>query len=180
MRYDTVMGETSVIEKLKKIELFHSIQGDDEGLAKLAGIVSSRRCKAGDQVIIEGEEGHELYILNQGTVSILKRTLDNDVYTMVTFTDEEDVFFGELALMDEELRSASVTADTDCEFLVINRNDFNRLGEEAPRLGLLITRAIGRVLSKRLRKTNEDLITLFEALVGEVAESGQLEDASES
>ena len=174
------MGETSVIEKLRKIELFQSVQGDNEELSKLAGIVSSRHCKAGDQVITEGEEGRDLYILNKGRVSVLKRTLDNDVYTIVTLTDEEHVFFGELALMDEELRSASVIADTDCEFLVINRDDFNRLGEESPRLGLLVTRAIGQALSRRLRKTNEDLITLFEALVGEVAESGQLEDAPES
>jgi hypothetical protein len=43
-------------------------------------------------------------------------------------------------------------------------------------LGLSVTRAIGRAVSRRLRKTNEDLITLFEALVGEVAESGHLEE----
>jgi CRP/FNR family cyclic AMP-dependent transcriptional regulator len=179
MRQDRSMDETSVIEKLRKIELFQSIKGDDERLARLAGIVSMRRCKAGNQVITEGEEGRDLYILNKGTVSVLKRTLDNDVYTIVTLTDEEHVFFGELALMDEELRSASVIADTDCEFLVINRDDFNRLGEGDPWLGLLVTRAIGRALSRRLRKTNEDLITLFEALVGEVAESGHLEEASD-
>jgi hypothetical protein len=62
---------------------------------------------------------------------------------------------------------------------VINRDDFNRLGEKDPRLGLLVTRAVGRALSTRLRKTNEDLITLFEALVGEVAESGNLEEPGE-
>ena len=173
------MDETSVIEKLRKIELFESINGDDKRLAKLAAIVSIRRCKAGDQVITEGEEGRDLYILNKGTVSVLKRTLDNDVYTIVALTDEEHVFFGELALMDEELRSASVIADTDCEFIVINRDDFNRLGEDDPWLGLLVTRAIGRALSRRLRKTSEDLITLFEALVGEVAESGNLEELAE-
>jgi CRP/FNR family cyclic AMP-dependent transcriptional regulator len=170
------MDERPIIEKLRKIELFQGIKDDDERLAKLAGIVSIRRCKAGHGVIAEGESGSELFILNNGTVDVLKRTLDNDVFTIVTLTDKEDVFFGELALMDEELRSASVTANTECEFLVIKRDDFNRLGEEDPRLGLSVTRAIGRAVSRRLRKTNEDLITLFEALVGEVAESGNLEE----
>ncbi|MBW1740860.1 MAG: cyclic nucleotide-binding domain-containing protein [Deltaproteobacteria bacterium] len=173
------MDKRSIIAKLRKIELFQCIKDDDERLAKLAGIVSVRHCKAGHRVITEGEEGSEFYILNKGTVGILKRTLDNDVFTIDTLTDKEDVFFGELALMDEELRSASVAADTDCEFLVINRDDFNRLGEEDPLLGLLVTRAIGRALSKRLRKTNEDLIILFEALVGEVAEGGNLEEPAE-
>jgi CRP/FNR family transcriptional regulator, cyclic AMP receptor protein len=175
-----IMDKTPIIEKLGKIVLFQGIKNDDKRLAGLAEIVSVRRCKAGHQVITEGDEGSELYILNKGTVGVLKRTLDNDVFTIVTLTDDEDVFFGELALMDEELRSASVTANTDCEFLVINRDDFKRLGEKDPWLGLVVTRAIGQALSKRLRKTNEDLITLFEALVGEVAESGNLEDADES
>jgi CRP-like cAMP-binding protein len=173
------MDERAIVEKLRKIELFQSIKDDDERLAKVSGIVSVRRCKVGHQVITEGEAGRELFVLNKGTVDVLKRTLENDVFTIVTLTDEEDVFFGELALMDDELRSASVTANTDCEFLVINRDDFNRLGEKDPRLGLLVTRAVGRALSTRLRKTNEDLITLFEALVGEVAESGNLEEPGE-
>ena len=92
--------------------------------------------------------------------------------------DNEDAFFGELALMDKEVRSASVVAVTDCEFLLISREDFMRLGEEDPGLGLLVTRVIGKELTKRLRKANEDMIVLFEALVGQVAESGGLDQTS--
>ena len=58
---------------------------------------------------------------------------------------------------------------------MINRDDFTRLGEQDPRLGLLVTRAIGKELSKRLRKANQDIIILFEALVEQVAESGGLD-----
>jgi CRP-like cAMP-binding protein len=170
------MDERALVEKLRKIELFQGIKDDDERLATLSGIVSMRHCKTGHAVITEGDAGSEFFILNKGIVDVLKRTLDNDVFTIVTLTDEQDVFFGELALMDDELRSASVTAKTDCELLVINREDFYRLGEDDPRLGLVVTRAVGRALSRRLRKTNEDLIILFEALVGEVAESGNLEE----
>ncbi|MBW2175034.1 MAG: cyclic nucleotide-binding domain-containing protein [Deltaproteobacteria bacterium] len=99
------MDEKAIVEKLRKIELFQSIKDDDERLAKVSGIVSVRRCKVGHQVITEGEAGRELFVLNKGTVDVLKRTLENDVFTIVTLTDEEDVFFGELALMDDELRS---------------------------------------------------------------------------
>jgi CRP-like cAMP-binding protein len=170
------MGQDAVIEKLRKIKLFRHLQDDEERIAKVAEIVSWQQCKAGDQVITEGEEGSELYILQKGVVSILKRTLDQELYTIVTLKDDEDVFFGELALLDNEVRSASVTANTDCEFLVINRESFIQLGEEDPRLGLLVTRAIGGELSKRMRKANQDIIILFEALVGQVAESGGLEE----
>ena len=171
------MAEQDVVEKLKKIKLFHALEGDEQRLAKLASIVTWEQCKAGYEVISEGTDGSELYILYQGSVKVQKRTLDQELYTIISLTDQEDAFFGELALLDREVRSASVTAEVDCEFLVINREDFNRLGEEDPRLGLLVTRAIGKELSKRLRRANKDMIILFQALVEQVAESGGLEKA---
>ena len=170
------MDEQGVIEKLSKIKLFHTVKDDEERLTKLARIVTWQQCKAGVEVLSEGTEGSELYILQKGTVRIIKRTLDQERYTIVTLKDDEDAFFGELALLDREVRSASVLAETDCEFLVINREDFNQLGEEDPRLGLPVTRAIAKELSKRLRKANQDMVLLFEALVEQVAESGGLEE----
>ena len=169
------MAAQEIAEKLKRIKLFNTLEDDEESLAKLARIVTWQECKAGDEVVSEGIEGSDLYILYQGTVQVQKRTLDQELYTITTLKDQEDAFFGELALMDREVRSASVTAVTDCEFLVINREDFNRLGEEDPVLGLLVTRAIGKELSKRLRRANKDIIILFQALVEQVAESGGLE-----
>jgi CRP/FNR family cyclic AMP-dependent transcriptional regulator len=173
------MDEPSIRERLKRIELFKGIREDEQRLAGLAGIVSLECCLAGTEVIKEGEEGDSLYILNKGTVSVHKKTLHDDSYTMVTLKDDEDVIFGELALLDEARRSATVKANTDCEFLVIHRDDFNRLGEGDPLLGLLVTRELGRALSAKLRKTDEDLIILFEALVGEVAEEGNLDESSD-
>ncbi len=170
------MDEQGVIEKLRKIKLFHTVKDDEERLTKLARIVTWQQCKAGVEVLSEGTEGSELYILQKGRVRIIKRTLDQERYTIVTLKDDEDAFFGELALLDREVRSASVLAETNCEFLVINREDFNQLGEEDPRLGLLVTRAIAKELSKRLRKANQDMVLLFEALVEQVAESGGLEE----
>ena len=170
------MDEQGVIEKLRKIKLFHTVKDDEERLTKLARIVTWQQCKAGVEVLSEGTEGSELYILQKGTVRIIKRILDQERYTIVTLKDDEDAFFGELALLDREVRSASVLAETDCEFLVINREDFNQLGEEDPRLGLPVTRAIAKELSKRLRKANQDMVLLFEALVEQVAESGGLEE----
>jgi CRP-like cAMP-binding protein len=169
------MTEQAIVERLKKISLFRGLANDEARLVKLARIVSWRQCRAGDHVIDEGQEGSALHILNKGVVNVVKRTLAKESYTIVTLRDDEDAFFGELALMDREVRSASVVATSDCEFLVIDREDFLRLGDEDPWLGLLVTRAIGEVLAKRLRKTSEDMVMLFEALVGQVAESGGLE-----
>ena len=94
------MAEQDVIEKLKKVKLFLSLEGDEERLAKLADIVTWQQCKAGYEVITEGTEGSELYILYQGAVKVQKRTLDQELYTIITLTEQEDAFFGELALLD--------------------------------------------------------------------------------
>lgn len=123
------MGEKAVIKKLGRIDLFRTLKDDVERMNKLASIVTWQECKTGDEVISEGVEGSELFILYKGTVSVHKRTLEREPYTIVTLRDHEDVLFGELALMDRDVRSASVTAETDCEFLVIKRDDFTRLGK---------------------------------------------------
>jgi voltage-gated potassium channel len=78
--------------------------------------------------------------------------------------------FGELALLDREQRSASVIAETQCDLLVIDRRSFVAFGDRYPEAGLVITRRIARNLTDRLRRANEDTVTLFTALVHELEE----------
>jgi CRP-like cAMP-binding protein len=87
-----------------------------------------------------------------------------------------NIFFGEVALLDPDKRSATVTCVSDCSFYLITREKFLALGERNPRLALSITRELSRIICNRLRKANADIITLFGALVEEVAESGGLEE----
>jgi CRP-like cAMP-binding protein len=124
-------------------------------------------------VIVEGATGDELYIMKTGAVNILKKTREDEQYTVVRLESKEGmvIFFGELALLDNDKRSATVTADSDCEFLVMKRDDFINLGNEHPELCLPITREISKILASRLRKANQDIITLFEALVNEVVQT---------
>ena len=53
-------------------------------------------------------------------------------------------------------------------FIVINKKSFLQLGNQYPQIGLPITRAISRRVASSLRKTTEDMLTLFDALVNEV------------
>ena len=97
------MDEQGVIEKLRKIKIFQPVKDDEEGLTKLARIVTWQQCKAGVEVISEGIEDDTAYILYSGQVRIHKRTPDQEPYTLVALGDDEHVFFGELALMDKEV-----------------------------------------------------------------------------
>ncbi|MFA6449924.1 MAG: cyclic nucleotide-binding domain-containing protein [bacterium] len=157
-----------VREKLKKISIFKKFAEDNLALEKIGGIIRVVKFKNGGYIIKEGEQGDDMFILNEGRVCIEKKTLQNENYTVVELTDAMHVFFGELALMDDDVRSASVMAVTDCECFKIKKDDFERLGDEDTKVGLYVTREIAKILAKRLRNANKDSITLFSALVTEI------------
>lgn len=140
--------------------------GGQPALADLAAACELHRAGAGEVVVSEGTEGDTMYVITRGRVRVEKRTRYQDTYT-VTFLGPGE-FFGEVALLNRDRRSATCLAESDCEFVVITRERFLAFGDRHPASGLLITRKIAGRLADRLLKANEDIITLFSALVEEV------------
>lgn len=158
-----------IIKKLKEVSFFKVIAADEDMIQKISTFCTTKFFKAGKSIIEEGEQGHELFIILNGEIEILKKTLQNEKYTVTTLSSAMGgIFVGELALIDDDKRSASVVAKTDCECLVIKRGDFVKFGNENPLAGLSITRDLAKQLSGKLRKANTDVITLFSALVDEI------------
>ncbi len=173
---NTPSGEFSQkIERLKRISLFKEFRGDPEAMEAVASLFTTVSFRRGRNVLTEGEEGDELYVIKSGTVEILKKTLQGENYTVAELSAEQNIFFGEIALLDPDKRSATVTCKSDCEFYVLTRADFVALGDRRPDIGLRITRELTRIVCNRIRKANTDIVTLFDALVEEVAESGGVE-----
>lgn len=69
-------------------------------------------------------------------------------------------FFGELALVDGEKRSASAIAKTDCKVSVIFKPDLDEFIEKYPRKGIKILTGISSMIALRLRAINEDYFNL--------------------
>jgi CRP-like cAMP-binding protein len=159
------------LSRLQRISLFRDIAQDTAAMQQIAELFRTIKLRSGQTALREGEEGDELYIISHGTVEIVKKTSAGDPYTVVELSDDMNIFFGEVALLDPDRRSASVLCKTDCEFYVLEREQFERYGDANPTQGLLITRELSRILCRRLRKANGDIITLFDALVGEVGEA---------
>ncbi len=159
-----------IIESLKKVTIFSAFYDKPQDLQKIADIMSAKHAGKDEFIINEGDEGDTLFILKSGSVRILKKTLADEMYTVVDLKNPGNIFlfFGELALLDNDKRSASIQAKEDCDLYIVRRDDFNRLGDKYPHIALPITREISKVLASRLRRSNQDTITLFEALVGEV------------
>ena len=153
------------LSKLRNIVLF---KDNIEVLKKIEGLFSEKVSKKGDKIIKEGDVGDELYIIKTGSVLIMKNTLQNEAYTVVKLSAEQHVFFGEIGLLLNDKRSATVTAEVDSTLLMTNRKKFLEFGEKEPYIALLITRQIAQILSQRLLKSNQDVVTLFSALVDEI------------
>jgi CRP-like cAMP-binding protein len=98
---------------------------------------------AGQFVIKAGETGESMYVVTEGEVEIL----DDSAILEVAGPGS---IVGELALIDDEPRSATVVAKTDCRLVPVDRRRFQYMVQETPFFGL----AVMKVLADRLRKKN--------------------------
>jgi CRP/FNR family cyclic AMP-dependent transcriptional regulator len=125
---------------------------------------------AGQVIIGEGDPGDSLFIMQSGEVEITKQltlVLDEDTpkeRVFIRLNAEHGVYFGEMALLENETRSATVTALTDCSLLELHQKDFLALTEHSPAMGVKLLLRLAQVLSRHLRKTNQDVVKLTTAL----------------
>ena len=99
---------------------------------------------AGAEILTEGKEGNHMYVVMKGEVAI---TLKNNV--VATATPGEIV--GEMALINSDFRSATVTATTDCQLVLIDQSSFESLLRHVPDFMLHVI----NVLAERLQHAYE-------------------------
>ena len=125
----------------------------------------------GGSIMTEGETGDTLVILIKGQVTISKKlTLlgedqgDAMDKTFITLDDHLRPFFGEMALlMEGSLRTATVTASTDCEMVVMEKAAFKEVCMENPAIGLQVMENIARKLAKNLERESKNVLKLTTA-----------------
>lgn len=136
------------LETLKKIPLFRHLTYQE--LVKVLNITYLETHEIGSVIIREGEEGEELYIVLAGVVTVMKGAQN--------ITDlGAGVHFGEMALIDQSPRSATIAAKEPSRVLVIGRRPFYNLIRKEPVLAVKLLWSFVQVLSRRLRETNEQL-----------------------
>ena len=142
---------------LKKVALFEGLtQGQ---LAKVAGIARARSYEGGAFLFREGEAGHEMFILLSGRVRISKSVPGIGEEALAIL--EPGHYFGEMALIEEEPRSADAIAHTACSVWVIERQALDQLMFTDKELAYVLLWTFVRTLSGRLRETNDKLKAFF-------------------
>lgn len=152
----------------RKIFLFQDLE--DRELEQVLSRTYPREFSAGQVIIEEGDPGDSLYIMVSGEVEITKRltlVLDKDTpkeRVMIRLKAEDGVYFGEMSLLENDPRSATVTALSDCRLLELYQKDFLELVRNNPAMGLKLLLRLAQLLSRHLRKTNQDVVKLTTAL----------------
>jgi CRP/FNR family transcriptional regulator, cyclic AMP receptor protein len=131
----------------RRVALFSEL-GNGE-LEALGRALSPRTYPAGSPIIRESEAGDLFFVILRGEVKIFVDSPDGREVVLSHLQTGD--FFGEMALLEGETRSASVTALTDCELAVLARAEFFAVLAR----DFSLTRKILQTLSARLRKANE-------------------------
>jgi CRP-like cAMP-binding protein len=119
---------------------------NSSGAGKAAGY--SLDLKEGEYVFREGDLGTEMYIINEGKVEVLNEVKDEE--TLLAVLEKGD-FFGEMSVLEDMPRAASVRALTDVRLLQINGTTFDGMLQANPEIAVRMMRK----LSRRLRETDE-------------------------
>jgi CRP/FNR family transcriptional regulator, cyclic AMP receptor protein len=137
------------IALLHRVPAFSTL-GDEE-LAEVAAVAVPRQFGGGEVVFREGDESNTCYIVRSGHARAIREHPDGRSITLANFGPGE--IFGELAMFDDERRSATVEAIEGTEAIAILGGDMRRLLREHPDIAVKLISALGR----RLRETNERL-----------------------
>jgi CRP/FNR family cyclic AMP-dependent transcriptional regulator len=134
------------LQMLKNVILFKDLSWRE--LAMVDALLHERHY-LGDEVIFdEGEEGQGLFVVLQGRVKISR--LGTIPETLLEFGPGS--FFGEVALLDQSVRTAQARAIEDCHIVALFRAEFYSLLETHSAIGSRISFQLARVLASRLRQ----------------------------
>src|SRR5688572_1826425 len=147
-----VMGAVN-IAALAQVKLFAGLAAED--LVALAANLQRRRYGKGQFIFQQGDPGLCLYLVESGKVKIASFSSEGKGLVLNLFGPGD--FFGELALLDGEPRSADAVAQEPCQLLLLQRDDFMHFLEARPHVAIKLLATV----SRRLRHTTqqaEDII----------------------
>lgn len=140
----------SISNLLKRVQLFANLQQDE--LEKLAAICQEKSASAGDVIISQNTTGNEMYIVANGSVEVYIQGL-NDARSLVVLGKGQVI--GEMALIDQGYRSASVRATREGAALYLIESDaFYKLCEENNHIGFIVMRNLAIDIAFKLRHRN--------------------------
>ena len=140
----------SIPNLLKRVQLFANLQQDE--LDQLAAICQEKTVAGGEQIISQNTTGREMYIVAQGSAEVYVQGL-SDARSLVVLGKGQVI--GEMALIDQGYRSASVRATREgASLYLIESEAFYQLCEENNHIGFIVMRNLAIDIAFKLRHRN--------------------------
>ena len=131
---------------LAKVPLFHGLSSRQ--IQGLAQTVTRRTYAAGDAIVSQGKGGIGLYVILSGGAKATHTRADGEAVVVNTFGPTD--FFGELAMLNDEPRTASVVATAETECLVLTRWEFLGKLKTDPDMSVVILQELAKRFQKAL------------------------------
>jgi CRP/FNR family cyclic AMP-dependent transcriptional regulator len=128
---------------------------DEDEIERIAEICSEQRFAPGQTVFKEGDPGNRLFIIAKGEVRVSRQVPGSGEEALAVL--KPGACFGEMSVFDRSERSTDAIANTECTLLTITRSDFEMLLDFDRDLAFKVLWSVVRLLSQRLRITNENL-----------------------
>jgi len=132
-----------------------------EQIKALASFMDCYVVKKDALILREGEKDAHMLLLVSGMVHIVKR--DSSGVEKIIATRGPGETSGEMSLIDGEPRSASAVAATEVTLLALSQENFIRLNDEFPGLGVRLVLKIAKLMSQRLRQADGKLIDFLQS-----------------
>jgi len=141
------------LDFLSRLPLFQALSLDE--IAILDQYLGLLELAKGDTVFDEGENGGFVCFVVNGELEVLKKASGGESSVITKLGKGQTI--GEMALIDELPRSATVKARSPASLTVLSRRDFEELATQSPEIALKILKYLARSLSLSLRKTSNRL-----------------------
>ncbi len=128
-------------------------QFEDDSFDTLRTIAENLSFKAGATVFREGDPADGMYLVVEGAAQVMRRSRGGEERTVAIITEGQS--FGELGLLVDRPRQATVNAGTDLRVLKITRYVLDLLHKNAPDLAYLMYQVLARTLAEQLLQTRE-------------------------
>jgi SulP family sulfate permease len=133
----------------------------DQTLAPFAPCVYPRSYAAGEVIFQSGDTGQELFLVRRGIVRVMLPLKGGDYHNLASFG--RGSFFGEMAFLTGEARSAQAVATTATDLFVLDRRRFDPISHAHPLVGVKVFVRIARTLAVRLRHADTELRAFYDA-----------------
>jgi CRP-like cAMP-binding protein len=145
--------QEAIIDLLIHMRIFDSL--DPQELRIAVQYMNTVNVQAGTIIFKEGDRGDYVCFLSEGTLDVLKTSESGHHVVLSTLREGRSI--GEMAILDNFPRSATIRARTDATLVTLSRQSFQTIVTDHPRVGVKILMGLARLLSLALRKTSSRL-----------------------